>query len=161
MKKISHCLFFASQAEEAARFYTSLFPDGKIGKIARYGKEGFEAHGQPEGKVMTVQFEIAGTSYMALNGAPPSIKFNEAYSIVVTCDTQAEVDELWDRLTREGSEVACGWATDKFGVRWQVVPKGFVELVTDPDPKVAGKAMKAMLQMKKLDVNALRKAVNG
>lgn len=160
MKKISHCLLFDSQAEEAARYYTSLFPDGKLGRISRYGTEGNDVHGQPAGKVMTAEFEMGGLKYVALNGGPIA-PFNESFSIVVTCDAQEEVDELWEKLARDGEEVQCGWLKDKFDVCWQIVPKGFVDLVTDPDPQRAARAMKAMMKMKKLDIHALRAAVDG
>ena len=154
MPTINTFLTFAHQAEEAAEFYTSIFPDSRIVKISRYGA-GAPA---PEGSVMTVSFELLGRTYIALNGGP-SFSFSPGFSMFVTCDTQDEVDRYWERLTAGGQEVACGWLTDKFGLSWQVVPAGFVELVSDPDPVKAGRAMQAMMTMKKLDLPALRRAL--
>jgi predicted 3-demethylubiquinone-9 3-methyltransferase (glyoxalase superfamily) len=160
MKKISHCLWFDNQAEEAARFYTSVFPDGKIGRVSRFGNEGQEIHGQPPGRVMTVEFEIAGLPYLALNGGP-LFKFNEAFSIVVTCDTQEEIDDLWTKLTEGGGQDGpCGWLRDKFGVSWQLAPRVLPELIAG-DQARADRVMKAMLSMKKLDIAALRAAAEG
>jgi predicted 3-demethylubiquinone-9 3-methyltransferase (glyoxalase superfamily) len=160
--KITPCLWFDHQAEEAARFYTALFPNSKIGSIARYGKEGYEIHHQPEGTVMTIEFEIAGQPFTALNGGPV-FKFNEAISFQVQCETQAEVDYYWEKLSEGGDETAqqCGWLKDKYGVSWQVIPKGLGELIGDPDPERAQRATQAMLQMKKLDINAIRRAYDG
>ncbi len=162
MQKITPNLWFDGQAEEAVRFYTSIFKDSEIGHIARYGKEGFEIHGQPEGTVMTIEFQIEGQKFEALNGGP-QFRFNEAISFIVHCETQEEVDYYWDRLGEGGDESAqaCGWLKDRFGVSWQVVPTALYELLQDPDPEKSGRVMQAMLQMKKLDIPALQRAHRG
>jgi predicted 3-demethylubiquinone-9 3-methyltransferase (glyoxalase superfamily) len=160
MSTISHCLWFDGKAEQAAKFYTSIFKNGKIGKIARYGKEGFEIHGQPEGTVMTVEFEIDGMKYLGLNGGP-IFKFTEAFSIVVNCDTQEEIDYFWGKLTQGGQEVECGWLKDQFGVSWQINPKILGEMLSDPDPRKVGRVTEAFLKMKKFDIAALRRAFEG
>jgi predicted 3-demethylubiquinone-9 3-methyltransferase (glyoxalase superfamily) len=159
VQKITPFLWFDNQAEDAVRFYTSIFKNSKIGNIARYGNEGFEVHGQPEGTVMTVEFEIEGQAFIALNGGPV-FQFNEAISFQVSCNTQAEVDHYWDRLTEGGNEDAqqCGWLKDKYGVSWQIVPVILRELLDGADPAKAQRAMKAMLQMKKLDIAELQQA---
>jgi len=159
---IAPCLWFDSQAEEAARFYTSVFKDSKIVAISRYPAAGQEIHGQAAGTVMTVAFELNGQSFTALNGGP-AFKFNEAVSFQIECDTQEEVDYFWERLGEGGDPRAqqCGWVKDKFGLSWQVVPKVLVELVTDPDPAKSQRAFQAMLQMKKLDIAALQRAYAG
>jgi len=149
------CLWFDNQAEEAVRFYTSIFKDSKIGEIISYGKEGFEIHGQPEGRVQTVFFEIKGQPFTALNGGP-DFKFSEATSFEVYCDTQEEIDYYWDRLTEGGEEVQCGWLKDRFGVSWQIIPSELPELMSDPVR--AERVMRAFLQMKKLDIAALQQA---
>lgn len=160
--KISPCLWFDHEAEEAARFYIGIFENSKITEISRYGEAGKEIHGRPPGSVMTVAFELDGQSFTALNGGPV-FKFNEAVSFQIECDTQAEVDHYWNRLSEGGDPRAqqCGWVKDKFGLSWQVVPKVLQELVTDPDPARAGRAFDAMLSMKKLDIAALRRAADG
>jgi len=152
-------LWFDSQAEEAARFYTSVFKNSKIGRISRYGKEGFEVHGKPEGTVLTVEFEIDGQAFTALNGGP-MFKFNEAVSFQVHCETQAEVDHYWDKLSAGGDEKAqqCGWLKDKYGVSWQIVPDALMRMLQDKDAAKSGGVMKAMLQMKKLDIKKLEQA---
>ncbi len=156
------CLWFDTEAEEAARFYTSIFPDSKMGKIARYGKEGHEIHGKPEGAVMTVEFELNGVPFTALNGGP-HFKFSEAVSFQIICDTQEEVDSYWEKLTAGGDPKAqqCGWLKDRFGLSWQVIPKGVDDLVNDATSEKSQRAMKAMLQMKKLDIHELRRAYEG
>jgi predicted 3-demethylubiquinone-9 3-methyltransferase (glyoxalase superfamily) len=160
--KITPCLWFDNQAEEAARFYASIFKNSKIGKITRYGKEGFEIHGRPEGSVMTVEFEINGQAFIALNGGH-IFKFNESVSFQVPCETQEEVDYYWEKLTPGGDEKAqqCGWLKDKYGLSWQVFPKVMSELVGDPYSEKSQRAMKAMLQMKKIDLEQLKRAYNG
>ena len=160
--KITPCLWFDNEAEEAAKFYTSIFKNGKIGKISRYGKEGFEIHGRPEGTVMTVEFEINGQTFTALNGGPV-FKFNEAISFQINCKTQKEVDYYWEKLSEGGDERAqqCGWLKDKYGVSWQIVPEVLSELVGDPASEKSQRAMKAMLQMKKIDIEGLKKAYEG
>jgi predicted 3-demethylubiquinone-9 3-methyltransferase (glyoxalase superfamily) len=161
ISKIAPCLWFAGEAEEAARFYTGIFPDSKILKIARYGKEGFEIHGQKEGAVLTVQFQLAGQEFTALNGGP-LFKFNEAVSLQIYVADQQELDHYWERLTEGGDPKAqvCGWLKDRYGLSWQVVPREMVEWFGDPDEK-SERAMKALLTMGKLDVAALRRAYHG
>lgn len=159
VQKITPCLWFDNQAEEAAKFYVSVFENSAIGAVSRYGKEGFEVHGRPEGSAMTVSFCLDGQEFTALNGGP-HFKFTEAISFVVRCKTQAEVDRYWDELTEGGDERAqrCGWLKDKFGVSWQIVPVAMFELMSGSDREKSGRAMRAMLQMKKLDLPALRRA---
>jgi predicted 3-demethylubiquinone-9 3-methyltransferase (glyoxalase superfamily) len=153
MNKITPFLWFNDQAEEAAKFYTSIFKNSRIGKITRYGKSG----PGPAGSVMTVAFELDGQEFVALNGGP-LFKFNEAISFVVNCETQAELDDYWSKLTAGGAEVQCGWLKDKYGVSWQIVPTVLPELLSDPDPVKAQRVMAAMLQMKKIDIDSLRRA---
>jgi len=160
MQKISPFLWFDDNAEEAAKFYTSIFKNSKIGKISRYGKEGYEIHRRPAGTVMTVEFEIDGQKFIALNGGP-QFKFTEAVSFSVDCKTQDEVDELWEKLTDGGEEAACGWLKDKYGLSWQINPTILGEMLQDKDPKRAGRVMEAMLKMKKIDIRALKKAYEG
>ena len=149
---ISICLWFDNQAEEAAHFYTSIFKDSKIESISRYGKEGFEIHGMPEGTVMTVNFKINGQPYTALNGGS-LFKFNESISFQVFCKNQEEIDYYWDKLTAGGEERQCGWLKDIFGVSWQIVPEILPQLLSDPHK--AGKVTDAYLQMKKVDIAKL------
>jgi predicted 3-demethylubiquinone-9 3-methyltransferase (glyoxalase superfamily) len=153
--QITPCLWFDNQAEEAASFYTSIFKNSKIDKISRYGKEGFEVHGQKEGTVLTVNFQINGQSYTALNGGP-IFTFNESVSFQVFCDTQEEIDHYWSKLTAGGSEGQCGWLKDQFGVSWQIVPSIIPELMSNP--KTSGKVMQAFLQMRKFDIEKLKQA---
>jgi predicted 3-demethylubiquinone-9 3-methyltransferase (glyoxalase superfamily) len=159
MQKISPCLWFDDQGEEAAKFYTSFFKDSKIGDVTRYGKEGYEIHGREEGTVMTVEFEIEGQKFLALNGGP-IFKFNEAISFQVYCETQEEVDYYWEKLSEGGDEKAqqCGWLKDKYGVSWQIVPTILIKMLKDKDTEKSQKVMKAMLQMHKLDISTLKKA---
>jgi predicted 3-demethylubiquinone-9 3-methyltransferase (glyoxalase superfamily) len=158
-QKIMPFLWFDKQAEEAARFYASIFENSSVGEVTRYGKEGYEVHGMEEGTVMTVDFEIEGQKFVALNGGPV-FKFNEAISFQVLCETQGEVDHYWDKLSEGGDEKAqqCGWLKDRYGVSWQIVPKVLVKMIQDKDIKKSQKAMKAMLQMEKLDIGTLHKA---
>ena len=158
MPKLSTCLWFDDQAEEAALFYVSVFKNSKILATSRY-PEGLSL-GKPAGSVLTVHFVLEGEEFMALNGGP-QYKFNPAVSLVANCDTQQEVDELWNKLAQGGEEVECGWVTDKFGVSWQVVPREFIEMLSKPDKAAVRRAMAAMLQMKKLDLAVLRKAYDG
>ncbi len=162
ISKITPCLWFDSEAEEAAAFYTSIFENSTIGKITRYGKEGYEIHGRPEGTVMVVEFELNGQTFTALNGGP-LFKFNEAISFQVRCKTQKEVDYYWEKLSEGGDEKAqqCGWLKDKYGVSWQVVPNVLIELVGDPNSEKSQRAMKAMLQMKKIDIDKIKQAYDG
>lgn len=159
MQKITPCLWFDDQAEEAANFYTSIFKNSKIGNITRYGKEGYEIHGKEAGTVLTVDFEIEGVKFTALNGGPV-FKFNEAISFVVHCKMQKELDYYWEKLSEGGDEKAqqCGWLKDKYGVSWQIVPEELSELIGDPASEKSQRAMKAMFQMKKIDIKALKQA---
>jgi predicted 3-demethylubiquinone-9 3-methyltransferase (glyoxalase superfamily) len=151
------CLWFDTEGEEAANFYTSVFKDSKIGSISRYN----EAGPRPAGTVITVEFELNGQKFLALNGGP-EFRFNEAISFQIPCADQDEVDYYWDRLTAGGGEESdCGWLKDKYGLSWQVVPTALFELLSDPDPVKAQRATKAMLSMKKLDIAALRTAHAG
>ncbi|GAA3650545.1 VOC family protein [Streptomyces chitinivorans] len=152
-QKIATCLWFDGRAEEAARYYTSLFPDSRITDVQYYGEAG---PGEP-GSVMTVTFELAGREFIALNGGP-EFTFSEAISLSVDCADQAEVDELWTRLTDGGEESVCGWLKDRYGLSWQIVPRELTELLSHPDPAVSQQVMKAMLGMRKIDVQALREA---
>lgn len=152
---ISPCLWFNNQAEDAAKFYTSIFKNSRITDIARYGKEGFEFHQQPEGTVMTIAFEINGLTFTALNGGPGR-EFTEAISFQVMCDTQEEIDHYWNNLKQGGEEQQCGWLKDKFGLSWQIVPSVLPDLLKDVSK--ADRVTKAFLQMKKFDIETLLKA---
>jgi predicted 3-demethylubiquinone-9 3-methyltransferase (glyoxalase superfamily) len=160
-QKITPFLWFDNQAEEAAGFYTSIFKNSQILAITHYGEEGSAASGRPKGTVMTVAFRLNGQEFVALNGGP-YFKFTEAISFVVNCDSQNEVDYYWENLSEGGDEKAqqCGWLKDKYGVSWQIVPTVLNKLLSDPDPVKAGRAMKAMLQMKKIDIEMIKKAYN-
>src|SRR3954470_24110861 len=162
VQKIAPCLWFDSQAEQAAMFYVSIFKNSRLGAVTRFGKEGFEVHGRPEGMAMTVTFFLEGHEFTALNGGP-HFKFNEAVSFVVNCDTQAEIDYFWDKLGAGGDPKArqCGWLKDKYGLSWQIVPKALQEMFKSGVSPKSERAMKAMLQMKKLDLAALQKAYDG
>lgn len=153
MQKIVTFLWFDNQAEAAAQFYTSVFPNSKITEISRYS----EAGPGPAGSVMVVSFELDGQEYMALNGGP-AFTFSEAISLFVRCQTQEEVDELWEKLSEGGEKGPCGWLKDKFGLSWQIVPNALMEMMADPDPHKAQNVAKEMLGMRKLDVSALRRA---
>src|SRR5262245_30594933 len=162
MANITTCLWFDKQAEEAANFYVRVFTEGgrraNIGKVARYGESAAKAAGQPKGSVLTVEFELDGNKFMGLNGGP-IFKFSPATSFVVNCNTQKEIDYFWARLSEGGKEGQCGWIdADKYGVSWQIVPTILGELISDPDPAKSENAMKAMLSMTKLDLEALKKA---
>jgi predicted 3-demethylubiquinone-9 3-methyltransferase (glyoxalase superfamily) len=161
-KRIAPCLWFDNQAEEAARFYTGIFKNSRIVKISRYGKAGQEIHGRQPGSVMTIAFELDGQPFTALNGGPV-FKFNEAISLQVNCETQEELDHYWSKLSAGGDEKEqqCGWLKDKFGVSWQIVPSILPELVGDSNQEKADKTMTALLQMKKLDIGALKRAHAG
>jgi predicted 3-demethylubiquinone-9 3-methyltransferase (glyoxalase superfamily) len=159
MQKITPCLWFDKQAEEAVNFYVSIFKNAKTGNITRYGKEGHEIHNMPAGTVMTVEFQIEGQDFLALNGGPV-FKFNEAISFQVHCKTQEEVDHYWEKLSQGGDKNAqqCGWLKDKYGVSWQIVPTVLPEMLRDKDPKKSERVMKALLQMHKLDIKRLKEA---
>jgi predicted 3-demethylubiquinone-9 3-methyltransferase (glyoxalase superfamily) len=156
-QKITPFLWFNDQAEEAARFYTSVFKNSRIGKIARYGEEGERIAGRPKGSAMTVEFELGGQEFLALNGGP-QFKFTEAISFVVSCETQAEVDKFWKKLSAGGKEVQCGWLKDKYGLSWQIVPTILSELLSDKDAAKSQRVMQAMLKMVKLDIKKLKAA---
>jgi predicted 3-demethylubiquinone-9 3-methyltransferase (glyoxalase superfamily) len=159
---IAPCLWFDDRGEEAAEFYTAIFPNSKIVAVTRYGEAGQEIHGKQPGSVMTVEFVLNGQPFTALNGGP-HFRFNEAVSFQVVCDTQAEIDHYWERLSAGGDPKAqqCGWLKDRFGVSWQVVPHGMAEMLKDPAAEGAKRAMAAVLKMKKIDLAALRKASAG
>lgn len=159
---ITPCLWFDDQAEAAANFYVGIFPNSKITTISHYGEAGKEIHGKEPGSVLTVGFELDGQGFTALNGGP-IFTFTEAVSFQVTCDTQDELDYFWDRLSAGGDDNAkqCGWLKDRYGLSWQVVPAALVAMLTDPDTAGVQRAFTAMLQMKKLDIAALKKAFDG
>ncbi len=159
---ITPCLWFDSEAELAARFYTGIFKNSRIVATTRYGEAGKEVHGRSAGTVMTVEFELNGQPFTALNGGP-HFKFNEAVSFQVMCQTQEEVDHYWKRLGEGGDPKAqqCGWLKDKYGLSWQVVPTGMVEMLNDPDREKSDRAMEAMMKMKKLDMSELKRAFEG
>jgi predicted 3-demethylubiquinone-9 3-methyltransferase (glyoxalase superfamily) len=156
MQKITPFLWFDGQAEEAANFYVSIFKNSKILNLARYG----DAGPGPKGTVMLATFQIEGQKFMALNGGP-QYTISPAISFYVDCETQAEVDELWENLTAGGSEVQCGWLKDKFGVSWQIIPKTLIELMQDKDPVKSQRVFKAMMGMIKIDIEALKRAYRG
>ena len=162
MQKISTCLWFDSNAEEAVAFYTTIFKNSKIKDITHYAEAGKELHGKPAGTVLTIAFELEGREFIALNGGP-MFKFTEAISLSVNCETQEEVDYYWERLRQGGDPQAqqCGWLKDKYGVSWQVVPTALQKMLTDPDPAKTERVMQALFPMKKLDLSALRRAYQG
>jgi predicted 3-demethylubiquinone-9 3-methyltransferase (glyoxalase superfamily) len=153
MQKITPFLWFDDKAEEAMDFYVSIFKNSKRGRISRYG----EAGPGPSGAVMVVTFQLDGREFMALNGGP-HFKFTEAISLLVDCETQDEVDALWEKLSEGGAKGQCGWLKDKYGLSWQIVPTALGEMMSDPDPEKSKRVMNAMLQMKKLDINTLKQA---
>jgi predicted 3-demethylubiquinone-9 3-methyltransferase (glyoxalase superfamily) len=158
-QRIAPCLWFDDQAEEAAKFYTGIFRGSKITQVSRYGEAGREVHGRPVGSVMVVAFELDGQAFTALNGGPV-FKFNEAISLQISCETQAEVDHFWEKLSAGGDPQAqqCGWLKDRYGVSWQIIPSILPELMADPDPAKSARAMEAMLKMKKIDIATLKRA---
>ena len=153
--KITPCLWFDTEGEEAANYYVSLFENSRITEISRYG----DAGPRPAGTVMTVDFELAGQPFVALNGGP-DFTFNEAVSFQVTCESQEEVDELWGKLTEGGQEGPCGWCKDRYGLSWQIIPTALLELIGDPDPARAQRAMKCMLGMGKIEIAELQRAAD-
>jgi predicted 3-demethylubiquinone-9 3-methyltransferase (glyoxalase superfamily) len=162
MPRIAPCLWFDNQAEEAADFYVSIFPNSRIVRVSHFGEAGYEIHGRPAGSVMTVDFELDGQPFTALNGGP-LLKFNEAISLQVDCATQAEVDHYWERLCAGGDPQAqeCGWLKDRYGVSWQIVPAVLHELLAGADRAASERVMHALLQMKKLDIAELERAYAG
>jgi predicted 3-demethylubiquinone-9 3-methyltransferase (glyoxalase superfamily) len=161
-QKITPCLWFDDQAEEAVAFYTAVFQDSRILAVSRYGEAGHAIHGRPAGSVMTIDFELGGQAFTALNGGPV-FRFNEAVSFQVRCETQEEVDYYWEELSAGGDETAqeCGWLKDRFGLSWQVVPSVLPEMIRDPESEASRRAMEAMLRMKKLDIAELQRAYAG
>ena len=160
VQKIAPFLWFDDQAEEAAKFYTSIFKRSKIVSVARYGEAGAQASGRPKGTVMTVTFQLEGQEFVALNGGP-QFTFTEAISFVVNCRTQREIDELWRKLSEGGEEVQCGWLKDKYGVSWQIVPAVLSKMLQDHNAEKREQVMRALLQMKKLDLEQLQRAYKG
>lgn len=156
MQKITSNLWFNNEAEEAAKYYTSIFKNSKIGRISHYGKEGFEVHGMPEGTVMTIEFWLEGQQFVGLNGGP-HFKFTEAISFIVNCDTQKEIDYYWEKLSAGGDPKAqmCDWLKDKFGLSWQIVPSILPDLISGSSSAKSGKIMKEILQMKKIQLGVL------
>ena len=161
-KQITPCLWFDNQAEDAAKFYVGIFPNSKIVTTTRYGQAGHEVHGRQAGSVMTVEFELDGQTFTALNGGP-LFKLNEAISFQVFCEDQEELDRYWAKLTEGGDPKAqqCGWLKDQFGVSWQVAPLGMAEMLREPGSPGAARAMTAIMQMKKIDIAALKRAFAG
>src|SRR6266576_3861345 len=161
MKKINPFLWFDSEAEEAAKFYVGIFKNSKIGKMARYGEEAAQKIGRPAGSVMTVEFTLDRVDFVALNGGP-QFKFTEAISFSVNCETQEEVDYFWEKLSADGGSTGrCGWLKDKFGLSWQVTPLFLGDLLADPDAERANCVMKAIMEMDKFDIAALKSAYRG
>ncbi len=161
MQKITPSLWFDHQAEEAAKFYTSIFKNSKAGRILRYSERAAEKTGRPIGSVLTIEFEIESQKFVALNGGP-LFKFNESISFVVNCETQEEVDYFWEKLTADGGEEsACGWIKDKFGVSWQIVPTVLIDMLHDKDSEKSERVTNAMLQMQKIDISKLKTAYEG
>lgn len=160
--RIQPCLWFDSEAKEAAGFYTDVFPNSRIGAITRYSEVGLQFHGKTPGSAMTVQFELDGQSFLALNGGP-HFHFTEAISLIAHCDTQAEIDHYWERLSQGGDPAAqqCGWLKDRFGLSWQIVPRGWSELMTSSNTAGIQRAMSLMFTMKKLDMDVLQRAYDG
>ena len=159
-QKIVPCLWFDDQGEDAANLYVSIFPNSRIGEISRYGKEGFEIHGREAGTVMTVEFFLDGQRFVALNGGP-QFTFSEAISFQIHCDDQKEIDHYWKKLAEGGEEGPCGWLKDRFGLSWQVVPKVLLDMVMSKDHAASQRVTKAFLQMKKFDIEALKRAYDG
>jgi predicted 3-demethylubiquinone-9 3-methyltransferase (glyoxalase superfamily) len=159
MKNITPCLWFDSEAEDAARFYTSIFKNSRIGQISRYGEAGYEIHQKPPGSVMTIEFELNGQPFTGLNGGP-IFRFNEAVSFQVLCENQDEVDYYWEKLSEGGDKNAqqCGWLKDRFGLSWQVVPTALFEMLKDKDARKSQAVMTAMLQMRKIEIGKLKEA---
>ena len=159
-KVITPCLWFDTQAEDAARFYCSVFKNSRLGKISRFPDAGQDVHHKPAGSVMTVEFELDGQPFVALNGGP-QFKFDEAVSFQIFCETQADIDYYWSKLTADGTEGPCGWLKDRFGLSWQVVPAAIPKMMADPDAEKSARVMNAFMKMKKLDIAAIERAYAG
>lgn len=157
MQKISPCLWFDDQAEEAANFYVSIFNHSQFGHVTRYGEAGAEVSGRPKGSVMTVTFTLDGHEFLALNGGP-HFKFSEAISLMVNCETQNEIDEMWQKLSQGGEEGQCGWLKDKYGLSWQIVSSAWDQMLRDKDVKKSEAVMQAILRMTKPDIETIKKA---
>jgi predicted 3-demethylubiquinone-9 3-methyltransferase (glyoxalase superfamily) len=155
--KIMPCLWFDTEAEDAAKHYVAIFKNAKMGPVSRYGKEGKEIHGKDAGTVLTAEFELEGQKFVALNGGP-HFKFDEAISFQIFCENQAEVDYFWEKLGQGGEHGHCGWLKDKFGLSWQVIPRALPEMLKDQNTEKSQRVMKAMLQMRKLDIDVLKRA---
>jgi predicted 3-demethylubiquinone-9 3-methyltransferase (glyoxalase superfamily) len=161
MQKITPFLWFDNNAEEAVNFYVSIFKNSKVGKATRYNEASSKAAGRPEGSVMTMEFQLEGQDFVAIN-AGPHFKFTEAISFVVDCGSQEEVDYFWEKLTAAGGqESQCGWLKDKYGLSWQITPRVLIEMIGDKDPQKAQRVMEAMMQMKKIDIPTLKRAYDG
>ncbi len=161
MQKITPFLWFDNNAEEAVNFYVSIFKNSRVGKVTRYNEASSKAAGRPEGSVMTMEFQLEGQNFTAINGGP-HFKFTEAISFVVDCETQEEVDYFWNKLTADGGqESQCAWLKDRYGLSWQIVPRVLIEMIGDKDPQKAQRVMEAMLQMKKIDIATLQRAYDG
>jgi predicted 3-demethylubiquinone-9 3-methyltransferase (glyoxalase superfamily) len=160
MQKITPCLWFDDQAEEAAKFYVSIFKNSKLGSITRYGEAGANVSGRPKGSVLTVTFEIQGQEFVALNGGP-IFKFTEAVSLMVKCESQKEIDEMWEKLSEGGEKGQCGWLKDRYGLSWQIVAPGWDEMLRDKDPQKSERVMKAILTTTKPDIQRIRDAYEG
>jgi predicted 3-demethylubiquinone-9 3-methyltransferase (glyoxalase superfamily) len=161
VQRLTSCLWFDGNAEDAARFYVSVFKNAKLGRISHYPKEGQEVHQQPEGRVLVVEFELEGQKFIGLNGGP-QFKFSEAISFVVNCDTQAEIDYYWEKLSSDGGQAGpCGWLKDKFGLSWQVAPSKVGDWITDADKRKSARVFAEVMKMGKLDIATLEKAFAG
>src|SRR5437868_1865594 len=160
MQRVTPCLWFDDNAEQAVKFYISIFKNSKVTAASRYGKASAKAAHRPEGSVLTITFRLEGQEFMALNGGP-EFKFNEAVSFIVNCQTKAELERYWKKLSAGGEEVQCGWLKDKFGVSWQVVPVVINRMLCDKDAEKSNRVMQAILQMKKLDIRKLKRAYDG
>ncbi len=159
-QKITPCLWYNTEAEEAAKFYVSVFKDSRIGSVSHYANEGQDIHGKPAGSVMAVQFFLSGHEFVALNGGP-QFKFDEAISFQIHCDNQEEIDYFWSKLSAGGQEGPCGWLKDKFGLSWQVTPTVLLQMLMDPDPRKVERVTRAFLQMQKFDIAALERVYRG
>ena len=160
MQKITPFLWFDDKAEEAARFYTSIFKNSKILSLTRYDEEGAKAAGRPKGSVMTIVFKLEGQEFIALNGGP-IFTFSPAISFVVNCKTQKEIDQLWEKLSEGGKKDRCGWLKDKYGVSWQIIPTVLDKMLQEKDPEKSRRVMKAILKMNKIDIKTLKRAYQG